>query len=490
MTTFDAGQQIDIVAAVREATAKIPPRRRADGFSLTVASAGERVIAPLLGLYLGYAVVRLPEVFAAFDIPHLPLVLMLIFLAMLAVAIPTDAWRVIWERSRALQYVVALLGLAIVTAVVGIWPSESLWFVRAKYVLCTAVFTACLVFLRDRRTMRVAIAMYVLCVAAVSFDVVHTYDPNGVVYDEDGIPIPPEMVAARPELRRLQKVGDGLDSNDFGAILAITFPLALWLSVGSVRRRIVWSGAAVLMVMAVVPTQSRGAELGFAAAAVVLVGAGARGWRRWLSAFLLTGCVGVFVVMASGIGAAGRFTDFSSNDYNLTDEGRWFFWKQGFVWMLKRPWGYGIDNYPTFFGMFNGQERAAHSTWVQYGMELGVAGITLFVLLCWWLIKQLRAHRKLAVALTGRVAGAREEANLAGHMLAMLAAALVTGSFLSNAYYPMMYMALGLGGAVVLGSPLPRPEESAPAVPAQSPGTPGALPRRRLRHFPGDPPVR
>ncbi len=103
MTTLDAGQPIDIVSAVREASAKVPPRQRLDGFSLQVASAGERVIAPLLGLYLGYAVVRLPEVFAAFDVPHLPLVLMLIFLAMLAVAIPTDAWEMIWERSKALR---------------------------------------------------------------------------------------------------------------------------------------------------------------------------------------------------------------------------------------------------------------------------------------------------------------------------------------------------------------------------------------------------
>ncbi len=385
MTTLDAGQPIDIVSAVREATAKVPPRRRLDGFSLQVASAGERVIAPLLGLYLGYAVVRLPEVFAAFDVPHLPLILMLIFLAMLAVAIPTNAWEMIWERSKALRLVTFLLLLAIGTAELGVWPSESFWFIRVRYFICIGVFLSCLLFLRDRRTMRLAIAIYVLCVTAVSIDVVHTYDPNAVVYDEDGVPIAPEVIAERPELRRLQTVGDGLDSNDFGAILAVTFPLAMWLSVGSFPRRVFWSGAAVLMVMAVVPTQSRGSELGFVAAAVVLVGAGARGWRRWLSAALLAGCAGIFVMMATGIGAAGRFTDFSSNDYNLTDEGRWFFWKQGFVWMLKRPWGYGIDNYPTYFGMLNGKERAAHSTWVQYGMELGVAGITLFVMLCWWL---------------------------------------------------------------------------------------------------------
>jgi O-Antigen ligase len=490
MTTFDAGTPVDIVSAVREAAASVPRRQRRDDFSLSAASAVERVIAPLLGLYLGYAVVRLPEVFEAIDVPHLPMILMLVFLAMLAVAIPSTAWEIIWEKSKAMRLVVFLLLLAIGTAELGIWPSESIYFVRTRYVICVAVFLSCLVFLRDRKTMRTAVAIYVLCVTAVSYNVVHTYDPNAVVLDEDGVPVPPEVLAERPELRRLQIVGDGLDSNDFGAILAITFPLAIWLSIGNLRRRLFWSGAAVLMVMAVVPTQSRGSELGFIAAAVVLLGAGSRGWRRWLSGALLAGCVGLFVIMATGIGAAGRFTDFSSNDYNLTDEGRWFFWKQGFVWMLKRPWGYGIDNYTTYFGMLNGNERAAHSTWVQYGMELGVAGLVLFVALCWWLVKNLRAHRKWAVALTGRVTGAREEANLAGHMLAVMAAALVTGSFLSNAYYPIMYMALGLSAAVILGSPLPdRAAVEAAAQPKAPAAPPGGVPRRRLRQFPGKVPA-
>jgi hypothetical protein len=45
------------------------------------------------------------------------------------------------------------------------------------------------------------------------------------------------------------------------------------------------------------------------------------------------------------------------------------------------------------------------------------------------------------------------EAVLNGHMLAMLAGVLVTGSFLSNAYYPLTYMALGIAAAALLGSP-------------------------------------
>lgn len=480
----------DIVGAVREAAATAPKRMVGGGFSLAKAGLGEMVLAPILGLYLGYAVVRLPEVFPQMNIPHLPMVLMLGFLAMLGMAIPSDAWSVIWNHSRPLRLVMGLVALAVGTAPVGIWPSESFLFIREKYFISVVIFLCCLVFLRDRKCLRMAIAIYVLCVGAVSYNVVHTYDPNAIIYNEDGEPIDPAIVAARPELRRIT-VGVSLDSNDFGAIICTTFPLALWLSVGNLRRRIFWSGIAVLLVMAVVPTQSRGAELGMIAAGVVLVSAGARGWRRWLSFALIAACVAVFVMMATGIGAGGRFADFSEDDYNLTNEGRWFFWKQGFIWMLKRPWGYGIMNYPTYFGMLNGPERAAHSSWVQYGMELGVAGIVTFVLLCVALVGGLRHYRKRAIALGATHPEARNEAILSGHMLALMAGVLVTGSFLSNAYYPLMYMALGLAGATLLGAPLP-PEEPVPVMdtpPASSGNRPRGTGKHRLRTFPGQAPA-
>ncbi|HEY4099465.1 MAG TPA: O-antigen ligase family protein [Gemmatimonadales bacterium] len=486
MTTLGANEPLgsDLVAAVRQATEAPPPRRSAvSGFSLSVASQGERLLIPLVGIYLGYAVVRLPEVFIELALPHLPMILMLIFMAMLVVTVPTDAWQLIWRRSPAFRLVMMLAVLAFVTAPIGIWPSESFQFFREKYLVVVIIFICCLVFLRDRRSLRLAVAIYVLCVAAVSYNVLHTYDPNAVVLNEDGDPIDPDVLAARPELRRLQMVGVSLDPNDFGAVLGTTFPLALWLSVGSFRRRVFWTGIAGLMVAAVVPTQSRGSELGFLAAAVVIVAAGARGWRRWFSFALVAGCVAMFVMMATGIGAGARFSDFSSDDYNVSgNEGRLYFWKQGMIWMIKRPWGYGISNFSTYFGMLNGEERAAHSSWVQYGMELGVAGLVLFILLCYSLVKGLRAIRKRAAARRAIDPEAKTEETLAGHMLAMLTGVLVTGTFLSNAYYPLMYMALGLAGATVLGSKLP---EENPAEQALPPAPGRGVPRRRLRAFPG-----
>ena len=337
----------DVVAAVRQATEAVPRRSRAGLFSLLKGSPVEAVFAPLVGLYLGFAVVRLPEVFQAVAIPHLPMILMLVFIAILGLAIPAGAWSLVWQRAKALRIVAGLVVVAIVTAPLGIWPSESLQFLREHYIVSVIVFVTCLVLLRDRRNFRTAVTIYVLCTAAVCVNVLHTYDPNAVVYNDDGDPIDPDLVAERPELRRLKSVGVSLDPNDFGAILATTFPLALWLSVGSLRRRVFWTGIAGLMVAAVVPTQSRGSELGFVAVAAVIVTAGASGWRRWMSTALVLGCVGLFVMMAAGIGAGGRFSDFGTNDYNIAgNEGRMFFWRQGFIWMLKRPWGYGIINFP------------------------------------------------------------------------------------------------------------------------------------------------
>lgn len=471
----------DVVSAVKAATAAAGKRTKSGGFSLTTAGVGEWVMAAILGVYLGFAVVRLPEVFLELAIPKLPMMLMLTFLASLIFIVPSDGWRAIWNHSKSLRLVATIVGIAIITAPLGIWPSESFLFLRDYFAVAVAVFLCCLVFLRDRRTFRLAVAVYVLCVGAVSYDVIHTYNPEGPFYDEDGEVIDPEVLAVRPELRRLQSVGISLDPNDFGAILATTFPLALWLSVGSLRRRVFWTGVAALFVAALVPTQSRGSMLGFLAAATVLIGAGATGWRRWLSILLVGGGVAIFVVMATGIGAGDRFADISGGDYNVSgNEGRFYFWRQGFIWMLKRPWGYGITNFATYFGILNGEERAAHSTWVQYGMELGVAGLITFVMLCRAVVGGLRKLRRAALASVDNTAASRDEAVLAGHLLAMMAGTLTTATFLSNAYYPLTYMALGLCAAALLGTQVEMAEPVA-AAPTPDLSEGGALPRRRLR---------
>lgn len=439
-----------IAELVKAAQTSAPRHKGGGGFSLTTGGAAERIIAPLVGLLLGWTVARVPEVFPEVAVPRLPLILLATFLVLLTLAIPFDGWRRMWQASVPLRCVAGLFALALVTAPLGIWIGGSVTFIQERYLVAVVVFLACLVFLRDRRAFRAAMRIYVLCVTVIAAFTLKTYDPNAVFIDEDGQVI--DLSEMSIEQQRI-KVGISLDANDWGAVLATTVPIALWLSAGSALRRVVWGGSALVLAAAVVPTASRGSLLGLVAVALVLIAVGATGWRRLLLLSVTLAGGAVFAAIASE-GQTDRFLDFGGDDYNLTNEGRIYFWRQGIVWMLKRPWGYGIGNYPVYFGWLNDADRAAHSSWVQYGMELGVTGLALFVLLCVTLVQLNRRNRQAALSLRpwlGR--SADEEAVLAGHMLAVLAGTLLTGSFLSNAYYPLMYMALGLAGAAALGFP-------------------------------------
>jgi O-antigen ligase len=458
----------NLVDLVKSASAEGGKRAKPLGFQLDKAGAVELALAPVMGLYLSYAVARLPEVFEAFDVPRLPLILMLVFVAVLGMAVPSDAWRIVWDRSKPMRLVAILLGLAFATIPLGIWPKWSIDFIRTRYIVSLVVFVCCLVLLRDRRALRVAMTIFILCVTAVAISTILKYDPNVTGLDRYG------NASALAVERNRAVVGVSLDPNDFGAILAASFPIALWLSVGSFTRRVFFSACALVMCAAVVPTVSRGSMLAIGAAATALIGVGARGWRRVLTFIMVAGGAGVFVLLASGA-QMGRFTSFGSDDYNLAASGgRLFFWKQGTVWMIKRPWGYGIDAFPTYMDIINGEGRAAHSTWVQYGMELGVAGLVTIVMLFTFLIRMLYRHRQRAIQLQGQFPQAQQEEALAAHMIAMLAAVIVADTFLSNAYSPLLYMALGLAATVLLGSPLPEPVATEPAASA-----PAAAPRQR-----------
>src|SRR5690606_3944335 len=137
-----------------------------------------------------------------------------------------------------------------------------------------------------------------------------TYDIADYAFDEYGEPIPVEEV----RLDRVRiRVGASLDPNDWGSVLATTAPLALWLSFGSLRRRIFWLPATAVITLAVVPTASRGSLLGLVAAAMVLVFLGSKGWGRAITAgFVGVAALGFMLVVSEG--QITRFLDFSPDD--------------------------------------------------------------------------------------------------------------------------------------------------------------------------------
>ena len=75
-------------------------------------------------------------------------------------------------------------------------------------------------------------------------------------------------------------------------------------------------------------------------------------------------------------------------------------------------------------------------------------------------------------------------------MMAMMAGTLVTGSFLSNAYYPLMYMMLGIAAASLLGSPFGPQAATVESIRGKLAGLVAAQPRQPLRgRVPAHPPT-
>ncbi len=464
------------VKAAIAAAGTSKPAKRGVRFMLDQVSAREAMIAPLLGIYLGLAVVRLHERFPVLQVPYLLWIMMAITLATVLSALPSGAWSTAWKLSPQLRLVAVLLALGIVTVPLGIWMSGSLNYLINRYTVAIAVYVACFFIVRDRKVLRRVVTIYVTIATVVASVNVIAYlnkDVSLTAMSAEEQAIYHETGVLSNETNR-QTFGS-LDPNDLAAVMATTLPLALWLATGSFRRRMIWTPCALIMAIAVIPTASRGGLLGLAAAAVVLILVGTEGAKR----FLLAGTLGLGALLFNALAGSqmDRMSNLGGTDYNYTaSEGRIAIWKRGIVWMIRRPWGYGLDNFPVYFSWLNGPDRAAHNSLIQYGVELGVLGIAAYLTICYTLVKSLLAIRRNAMR--GDKAD-REVATLCGHVLAMLAACWTTGFFLSNAYYPMTYMAIGIGSAVVLS----RVEAKSAVAPIAAPANAAGLRRRRLKAF-------
>lgn len=404
-------------------------------------------MAGVFGVYLSYSVLRLQELYPVLAVPHLPMIMSIVVAVGVLAATSTAGWKYIWNDLMAVRWQALLVVLSVVTAPIGIWMGGSLHFVMWQYSLSVVVFISTVVLLRDRRAMTAALTLVLATATVVA---AYTFSSSAQIMGESG----------------RVRLGVTLDPNDLAQILVALAPLALAMGMGRGWWKRIWIVSAILMAIAIVPTQSRGGELGLAVVALVLMGNGTSRWRRFVNIIGVVVVAAGFVLVAHQNGASrmDSFSDYSGG------EGRLAIWKRGIYWMVTRPWGYGADNFALYFGWLNGPERAAHNSFVEIGMELGVMGLTAFTMIWFVVIRALVRQRAHARALIARIPAARREATLAMLMIASCAGTIVTGFFLAKAYAAVTLFIQGLACAVLLG--YPYRDESAPVrvpeVPAVS----------------------
>jgi O-antigen ligase len=253
----------------------------------------------------------------------------------------------------------------------------------------------------------------------------------------------------------------GYDPNDSAMYLVSALPILVFFAVSSrkLSGKVVAGLAAFAALVAIVATQSRGGFLGLAAVLIFML-LFFRGIR--LGTKILV--VGVFCIGLAFTADATYWERMESiaefDDGYGTDEGpggRIEIWKRGMGYMFENPvTGVGLFNFMVAEGQseviaerirrgIGTKYSAAHSMWVQVGAELGIPGFLAFVGLFghvgWglWGISKRRS----------RLRAERETSLMASALLMSLVGVAVAGSFLSNAYWSMVWAPLAIGVALM-----------------------------------------
>jgi O-antigen ligase len=245
---------------------------------------------------------------------------------------------------------------------------------------------------------------------------------------------------------RLRPLGDTYDPNDMAAAMAV----GVMLASGSVNRtrgvpRLIAAAAALLLVIAIMKSGSRGGVLALGVGGVVFV-IGQRGGRRliYLGA-LVFGGLGAWQ-MASPVSRERLATLLSlQSDYNVSEKtGRLAVWRRGATYVADHPiLGVGAGNFEVAEGAWlelngeRGKWSAPHNAYLQAFADLGIVGGVLFLSLIG--VTASRAARLWRPPTSANTASIHRP-----ELLAALLAFCVAALFLSLAYSGMLVALVGL----------------------------------------------
>jgi O-antigen ligase len=286
------------------------------------------------------------------------------------------------------------------------------------------------------------------------------------------------------------------DNNDLALALNAGLGVAvfLFLETRSLMRRLWLAAVMGLLVAGVISTTSRGGFVGLALLAlfVLIVSPGKR--KLIVAVCLAGGTIGVLALAPPQFWARMHSIETASQEGD-TGFQRLYLW--GIAWreFLHHPiTGVGTRNFGIQAPIYENREyadatgtymwgRVAHSIYFTLLSEQGLVGAVIFAMTCFWTIRTgLRIRRR---ARDGPPDPATDTAaNCATGLLAGVFGVLVTGTFLSVLYYPVLWVLVGMMAA------LDRVTAPPAAVPVRtSRGHRAASPResRTPRIVPGAP---
>ena len=245
------------------------------------------------------------------------------------------------------------------------------------------------------------------------------------------------------------------DPNDLSLVLL--FPAGFALSYALNRgvglpTRILAITSFVIVIAAIIATQSRGGLLGIMAVAGVFA------YRRVKSKALLAIAGAALLLVLFAVAGVDDRASGGAHEQGIDESamGRLHAWSAAFRMGLHNPFtGVGInnfiENYWSYSNFWDGQNHAVHSTWFGVFAESGVLGFTAFVTMTILILRAVLKSLKIfsAVSELPDTQSHREGFALAEALLASLAGFAVSGTFLTMGFTWPIYILLAL--ATVLG---------------------------------------
>lgn len=266
---------------------------------------------------------------------------------------------------------------------------------------------------------------------------------------------------------RFQNVGYFLgDGNDFAWSLVVVFAYALYLvsTSKSTLYRAIAFGAALIILIGVVGTKSRGATIALSAAMLYFL--------LFISKRKLAGLV-VVTVVAMGVwlvapsGYFERMETLSEYEEDSSAQGRLRAWGHAYQMALDHPFlGVGAGSFNSAYGRFYRQPDdparwiSTHSMYFKVMAEYGFTGLILFLSFLYLnFADNQRTARRLRTSPDGRVI----PHTLPLYLNMALVGFVVAGTFLGGVEYPHLFLISAATIAVKLTAR--DPPESATAEP-------------------------
>ena len=341
--------------------------------------------------------------------------------------------------SREISLVAALLGWAVLTIPMSLWPGGSVGELEDKYLKSLIIFW--LLSNVVNSVSRCRQVFWALSLMSIPLSVVGVKNYLTGVFVQYGREIP---------LDRIRGYDAPLTSNpnDLALMLNLILPLSAALLFMEARpfRRLILLAAMALNVVAVVTTFSRAGAVTLGSIGLIYV------WklrnrpeRRWVYAALVLALLCMPLLPGGYLERITTMTDISS-DSTHSSEARWRDLGAATRFALKHPIigaGLGSDQL-ALNSERGGLWSSVHNVYLQYAVDLGIPGVTLFLLILIGCLRRLAALRRRYAPTQGRP----HLVYLADGLYVSLCVFAVAAFFYPVAYHFYFYYIAGLAVAL------------------------------------------